>query len=340
MFEEFESLADRAMAAKLDAVAEIAKRRRVAASQDENTSIVDSSSLGYREGMTTEVRIAPKWGNAVSGYLRYLRAIDRSENTIYLRSYQLRVFSQALRSHDPWDVQSEDVERFLSNLGTSAGTKRSMLAAIRGFYRYGLRRKFIEDDPTLFIEAIRPPAGKPRPAQEADVRRALDLAEPRVKMMIILGAFVGLRRSEIARVHTTDLRDTLDGPALRILGKGRKERIVPLPGLVASMIEEAEPGWLFPSWHRGQVGSDGRVHDDHLSPGRIGELMREALPPGVTPHMLRHRFASALYAATNSNIRAVQEALGHASVATTQVYTAVPRSALRAGIDIAGSLMA
>jgi site-specific recombinase XerD len=319
------------------ATAEMVRRARVARSLDEDSTIVDSSSLGYREGMTTEVRIAPRWGNAVTGYLRYLRALDRSENTVYLRGYQLRVFSQALRHRDPWNVSTEDVERFMASLQLSRSTKRSMLCAIKGFYDYGTKRHFCDVDPCEPIKNIKFTMGVPRPAPDAAIRAALDRAEERVRVMLYLGAFVGLRRSEISRVHTRDLRHTKEGPSLYVLGKGERERIVPIPPLVLSYIESAPEGWLFPSWHRGQIGSDGRAIEEHLSSGHVGVLMHRALPDGVTPHMLRHRYASTLYAATK-DIRAVQDALGHTSVATTQVYTAVPKDTIRGALSAISTL--
>jgi site-specific recombinase XerD len=72
----------------------------------------------------------------------------------------------------------------------------------------------------------------------------------------------------------------------------------------------------------------------HLTSGYVSKLVSDALPPGWTAHTLRHRFASVAYSA-DRDIRAVQELLGHASVATTQIYTAIPKDALRRAVNAA-----
>lgn len=109
---------------------------------------------------------------------------------------------------------------------------------------------------------------------------------------------------------------TMGGYSLRVRGKGEKVRVVPISSHLAGLILEHD-GPAFP----GQI-------DGHLSAGYVSKLISRALPEGVTAHMLRHRFATKAYGASK-NLRAVQELLGHASVATTQVYTAVDDDDLR-----------
>jgi len=299
--------------------------------------LVETSALGYKRAMTTEVRVAPGWGNAISGYVRYLKAVDRSEGTIYLRSWQLRRFSQAFRGRNPWELTESDIETYMGTLDMARRTKRSMLTTIRQFYKFGMRKGLVKIDPTLYIESIPDVPGQPRPAADTDIRDALDRADDRTKLMIFLGAYCGLRRSEIARVHTSDVVRRPDGAFLKVMGKGQKPRTVPITPLMASMISDIEPGWVFPSWHRGMVNSDGKTCDEHLQPARVGELVRLALPTGVTTHMLRHRYASTFYAQSH-DLRATQTVLGHRNVNTTQVYTAVADTSLRAGSDAAGML--
>jgi site-specific recombinase XerD len=116
-------------------------------------------------------------------------------------------------------------------------------------------------------------------------------------------------------------RDSL-GWMLHINGKGDKDRDVPLSQRLSSMLLAYDDGYIFPS----QRGS-------HIGPDRVGKLISKVLGKGTTPHQLRHRFGSDMYIASGYDIRATQEALGHSSVATTQIYTEVPRRKLRAGID-------
>ena len=146
--------------------------------------------------------------------------------------------------------------------------------------------------------------------------------------MLALGACAGLRRAEIATCRGDALERDLDGWSLRVLGKGGRVRRVPLTDDMADQISARGTGWTF----QGQVSDGQAVLGDrtagHLSAGRVGELVSELLPNPWTTHTLRHRFASAAYRA-DRDIRAVQELLGHVSVATTQVYTAVPDDAKR-----------
>nr|WP_279386717.1 tyrosine-type recombinase/integrase [Tsukamurella pulmonis] len=164
------------------------------------------------------------------------------------------------------------------------------------------------------------------------MRRAGD----RERLMLALGACAGLRRAEIAQCRGDALERDLDGWSLRVVGKGGRVRRVPLSDDLAEQVQARGTGWTF----QGQMRAGRAIHGDrsagHLSAGRVGELVSELLPDGWTTHTLRHRFASAAYRA-DRDIRAVQELLGHVSVATTQVYTAVPddakrRAALAAGI--------
>lgn len=154
-------------------------------------------------------------------------------------------------------------------------------------------------------------------------------AGPRERLMARLGAEAGLRRGEVSRVHTRDLLDGIDGYSLIVHGKGNKQRIVPITDDLAIEIARGPGGHTV---GRGKVGYlfPGQI-DGHLSADRVGVLIGELMPPGWTMHKLRHRFATRAYTGTK-DIRAVQEALGHASVATTQRYTAVTNDEVRRAV--------
>ncbi|MCF8605174.1 tyrosine-type recombinase/integrase [Gordonia sp. HY442] len=143
--------------------------------------------------------------------------------------------------------------------------------------------------------------------------------------MVSLAAFAGLRRGEIATTRGDQLADDYDGPVLRVLGKGGRTRLVPLDAGIAAQIAARGQGWTFP----GQI-------DGHLSPAHVGKIVSRLMPGDWTAHTLRHRFASAAYSDAR-DIRAVQELLGHASVRTTQIYTAVPDGARRAAVAAAAA---
>lgn len=109
-----------------------------------------------------------------------------------------------------------------------------------------------------------------------------------------------------------------DGPALRVLGKGNKLRVLPLPADLADMIRALRPDWVFP----------GRWAGRSMSDDAVGDILSRLLGPGFSGHSLRHRFATKAYGATH-DILAVQQLLGHASPATTMGYVRVDQADLR-----------
>ena len=173
---------------------------------------------------------------------------------------------------------------------------------------------------------IKASLGAPKPATDEIWRHILDNADQRTRLMARLAAEAGLRRAEVALVHTDDLVAGIDGPELIVHGKGDKQRVVPITATLAAEMSSAQlGGFLFP----GQI-------DGHMSPEAVGRCVSKMMPPGWSIHKLRHRFASRGYAGTG-NLRAVQEALGHASVATTQRYTAVAAREIRAVAEAAAA---
>jgi len=141
--------------------------------------------------------------------------------------------------------------------------------------------------------------------------------------MIMLGAYEGLRVSEIARAHSDDIV----GGVLRVVGKGGKVRHVPLHPIVLAALP-THCGWMFP----GQI-------DGHVSARWVTELISRAFPDGWTAHKLRHRFASATYL-VDRDLLAVQQLLGHESVETTRIYTLIPDDALSRAVMAAGPVAA
>jgi integrase len=136
--------------------------------------------------------------------------------------------------------------------------------------------------------------------------------------MLQLAGEAGLRRGEVAQVHRDDLIE-IDRPQLVVHGKGGKQRVIPISDYLTQLIRDGAPkSWLFPN------GSGG-----HLTSQHVGKLVAQALPDHWTIHTLRHRFATRAYRSTR-NLRAVQTLLGHESVMTTERYTALDDSEIRA----------
>jgi site-specific recombinase XerD len=269
--------------------------------------------------MDTRIHPPAAWLRELDDYYAWLRSAHTSPGTIKLHSYHLRRFA-TLHPH-PYAVKRDDLIDYLGSGDWSAGYQRSIRTTLKAFYGWAREEKRIRKNPTKKLHKIAVPPGVPRPASEEDVAAGLEIADERVRLMIRLAAQAGLRCCEIAVVHTDDLIRDLVGWSLAAHGKGDKTRIVPLnPGLAADLLGMPE-GYVFV----GQI-------DGHLSAAYVSKLISRALPEGVTAHPMRHRFASVAYEGTGGDIRAVQELLGHASVATTQIYTKVPDGAKRRGV--------
>lgn len=263
------------------------------------------------------------WINVIARYQTALRAGDYPHGTIYLRGYHLRRFARTVSA--PLDAITRDhVIAFLDSSPTwAASYKRSYRVTLRAFFRWSRREGLITSNPMKGIETAAAPIGKPRPAPEEAVKAAQQYHDPRVPTMVRLAAHAGLRCCEVCRVHRDDVAQTAAGYTLRVHGKGRKIRVIPISRALALEILTADD-YLFP----GQI-------DGHLSAAYVSKLVSRALPEGWTAHTLRHRFASRAYVGAGKDIRAVQELLGHASVATTQIYTAVEDDIMRQAVEFA-----
>lgn len=269
--------------------------------------------------MKNELSTPGGWQADLDTFATWLRAAGRPPSTVYKRLYDLRRFANESGIDSPWLVTIDDLADHVGRERWAAGTRHAVRSSLRVFYRWGYLTGRIQSDPAALLPSIPVPAGKPRPAHDVAVQKGLRAADPRVQLMVRLGAHVGLRCCEIARVHRRDVVKDLVGYSLRVNGKGGKTRVVPISDAIALELL-AHDDWVFP----GQI-------DGHLSAGYVSKLISRALPEDVTAHPLRHRFASKAYKGSGNNIRVVQELLGHSSVATTQVYTAVEDADLRRG---------
>ena len=264
------------------------------------------------------------WAHLLTEFLTHLAARGYSPQTIDSRRQQLSRFARAMDPLTPATVAEKDVEAYFAAQAWSRETGRSAQSALRSFFSWSVKCGHRPDQPMQLppIKASRP---APRPAAVPDVLDAIQRSHPRTSLMIRLGVELGIRRGEIAKIHVgRDLLRQWDGTwSLVVHGKGAQNRIMPLPNQLTEAIwnfNRDAGGYLFP----GQI-------DGHLSARRVGELVSEALPPGVTCHMLRHAFATQI-TDMYSDILMTQNLLGHTSPATTIRYVQPNTSAAKAAV--------
>ncbi|MBI2373700.1 MAG: tyrosine recombinase XerC [Deltaproteobacteria bacterium] len=228
--------------------------------------------------------------------------------------------------------------RSLSEAALSPRTQARMLVAVRGFFRWQVESERLKEDPSRAIEMPRQPRTLPSFLGVDDVRDLLQASlRPRDRALVALLYGAGLRVSEVCGLdsHSVDL----ERGTVRALGKGMKERVVPIGQAVIDLVTE----WI----HVERPAKlDGGV-SDWLFPGRDPEkpvtrqtvflalkrIARAAgLPPDVSPHDLRHSFATHLVRG-GADLRSVQVMLGHADLRTTEIYTHVDDAQVRAAYD-------
>lgn len=155
--------------------------------------------------------------------------------------------------------------------------------------------------------------------------------------MLLLAAYAGLRRGEIAGLAWADI-DT-DNDLIQVTGKGRHQRVVPLSPVVRDALTAERyrrrtgqfgPGWRFTPDPRSPFVFPGRS-EGHMSPDSVGAILTGILGSGWTAHTLRHRFGTTAYKKTK-DLRAVQELLGHSKPETSARYAAVDADDLRAAV--------
>jgi integrase/recombinase XerC len=276
--------------------------------------------------------VRAEWNVPIEGWSTAQRAARRATSTIAVRREILSQLSRE-RTESPWELTTSDLVEWLgaevwdSDLNRlrprwSTERQRMVRSTLVGFYRWAHGVGLVAADVALDLPTVRAAHGIPRPAPHEVYTAAYAAAGPRERLMLRLANELGMRRAEVAQVHTSDVVD--DGFAsssLIVHGKGSRNRIVPLSAELAATLREQDPGFLFP-------GSC----DGHLSPRWVGTLVARLLPGHHTMHALRHSFATGVVE-DEPNLIVAQQLLGHRSLATTQRYVKPNADLMRAAVE-------
>lgn len=285
----------------------------------------------------------------VDAYLTHLRVERRlADHTLesYSRDLQrLGEFAAGLEK-PVQRLDRRDLEAFIDGLmheGLSPRSVARTVAAVRGFYRFAVLAQHLDASPAGDLQAPRAWPALPKLLGVEEVERLIqqpDVATPRGlrdRALIEVLYATGLRVSELIHLRASDLN--LEAGYLSTTGKGNKQRIVPVGAQAAEWltkyIGEGRPAlagkraspWLFVNAKRG--GSLSRVGCWKILKG-YG--LKAGLPRTLSPHVLRHSFATHLLE-HGADLRSIQMMLGHADLSTTQIYTHVLEARLRAVYD-------
>jgi integrase/recombinase XerD len=280
----------------------------------------------------------------VKKYVRYLK-LERNMSPNTLEAYQndlekLLVFLKRQEKH-VLDVQLEDLQTFaagLHDIGIGPRSQCRILSGVRSFYRYLMTDGYRDDDPTELLES--PVLGEHLPevlstAEVDQLEASIDLSKwegHRNRAIIEVLFSCGLRVSELVTLKLSDLY--LEEGYLRVMGKGSKERLVPISPRAIKELDF----WFDDRRH--MIIKPGE--EDYVFLNRYGKhltrtmilimIKRQAEAAGITktisPHTLRHSFATALLEG-GADLRVIQALLGHENIGTTEIYTHLDTSTLR-----------
>jgi len=292
----------------------------------------------------------PSLDRAIEDYLMFLR-VERGLAGATIRAYgsDLRDFADSRGTARDWADAPDAAQRYLAartrrgrrtDPGLAPTSLRRRAAALKGFYRFAFGEGLIGVDVAAHLDLPRMPRLLPETLTQAEVERLLEAPAPDAlldRALLELLYASGLRISEALRLDLEDI--SLDGAFVRVIGKGDRERLVP----VGEVALDAIRAWL--DGPRAAI-----LAEHHVEPVRGGPLLvarsgkRLARQQGwtivkraaaaaelsdrVSPHTLRHSFATHLLEG-GADLRIVQELLGHASISTTQLYTHVTGERIR-----------
>lgn len=277
----------------------------------------------------------------IEKFIEYL-IIDKkySENTVKSYKNDLKKYETFMKNINIQNIKENHIKNYLKYLKDNNNDNRTInhnISTLRSFYKFLLIEKIIKDNPMEYIEMPKTKKSLPKTLSIEEIDKLLDIKltdsfSYRNKAMLELMYSSGLRVSELVnvKIHDIDVSNCI----IRIMGKGKKERIVPLGDYAIKYIE------LYLKEHRNKLIK--RELNEYLFLNNHGKRMtrqgffkilkqlahEKNIKTDFSPHTLRHSFATHLLNG-GADLRSIQEMLGHESISTTQIYTHVSKEQLK-----------
>lgn len=287
--------------------------------------------------------------NSINNFLEML-ASERgaSNNTISAYKLDLESFSEFLEKENIENAKLQHIRDFISYLKEHEYSSRSInrkISSLRQFYQFMVSEEFIKENPTIELELQKQQKKLPRMLETQEIEQLFAFlgnnTKPelvRIACMLAIIYSAGLRVSELVslKLSNFEIQHNQIAPIFYVKGKGNKERVCILNEQAQQYLlqylkirdfflpkkQENQSLWLFPS------------NNDHITRNRFGQILKELAlnagldPKKISPHVLRHSFASHLLE-NGADLRSIQELLGHSSISTTQIYTHVANKKLK-----------
>jgi len=291
------------------------------------------------------------WESYKKGFKAYLQ-LERSlsDNSVeaYLHDIEklTEYFQQSNNLKTPAEVQLKDLERFLkwiAELGLNATSQARIISGIRAFYKYCLLENIVAKDPAFLLEAPKLKRALPDILSFEEIENVIsqiDLSKPeggRNKAIVETMYSCGLRVSEVVNLKISNLH--LEVGFIRVIGKGNKERLVPVGKSAVKFINIYKN--KIRVHIRAMAGSEDILFLNNRGANLsrvmifliIKDLVKKAgIKKNISPHTFRHSFATHLIEG-GADLRAVQEMLGHESITTSEIYTHLDREFLRKTLE-------
>lgn len=259
-----------------------------------------------------------------------------SKHTINAYKRDLSALQKAEAAHDITQITEQKLQDYITALSVESYSPASLArkrSAFSQFFQFLLSEKEREDNPAMRLVVPKLPRSLPKHLQAEEVEHLLASAHAnssedgmRLAVLLELLYATGMRVSELVSLphNALETRETMHGNwvFVRVMGKGKKERIVPLSNTAIETVQlytrtiDTQQPYLFPS----------RAKQGYLTRQRVGQLLKQLAiesgldPARISPHVLRHSFATHLLTG-GMDLRVLQELLGHSDITTTQIYT-------------------
>lgn len=263
---------------------------------------------------------------ALAAHLDHVRWRNHSDTTILRRRYVLLRLARHT-DLDLLDMTAEAINQFRDRLTRegkplAAKSQLTELAHIRAFYKWAVLEELLDRDPTARVPIPRVPRYLPHPIPEHELALAIETAPERVRPILFLAAYAGLRACEIAPLRGEDIWWDHD-PVLIVVrrGKGGDAGTVPVGEVLrGELLRLPRKGWLFPRVD----GGSGPVLPHRVS--KMANVHLHRVGSSHTLHSCRHRFGTLIYRLSGGDLRLTQEMMRHRSLVSTTVYTQVDQS--------------